>query len=362
MAEEFSTIPKSNQGKPWRIAYYEGGQDNNYYYYLHATVMGLMDLGWIEQKNIPRQKDNSTKLLWNWLCSNLKNTRINFIDDGFYSARWEQERRKAVKSSIIDRLNRKKDIDLVIAMGTWAGKDLSSNEHDTPTMIMSTSNPIGAGIIKSAEDSGYDHIHARVDPERYLRQVRLFHNIVGFNKLGVAYEDSLYGRTYSAIDLIEQVSHENNFEVVRCYTKSDIADLSMAGESVLNCFNDMIGSVDAIYVTTQGGVNEVTIPQLAEIANKHRIPTFYQAGSDGVKNGFLLSISRDGGFKPVGRFLAATLAKILNGAKPRDLKQVFEESPNLAINLKTAEVIGLYLYADVLAAADEIYLEIDNAN
>ena len=122
---------------------------------------------------------------------------------------------------------------------------------------------------------------------------------------------------------------------------------------------DVAKQVDAIYVTMQGGVNGTTIPRLVDIANHYRIPTFYQAGSDGVRRGFLLSISRDGGFKPVGRFLAATMTRILNGAKPRDLNQLFEEAPDIAINLKTAETIGLYLYADVLAAADELYRSIE---
>jgi len=100
--------------------------------------------------------------------------------------------------------------------------------------------------------------------------------------------------------------------------------------------------------------------ELVKIANEYRLPTFYQAGSDGVKRGFLLSISRAGGFPPAGRFLAATIGKVLNGASPGELNQLFEDSPNIAINLKTAEIIGLYLYADVLAAADEIYREIQS--
>ena len=62
----------------------------------------------------------------------------------------------------------------------------------------------------------------------------------------------------------------------------------------------------------------------------------------------------------MGTFLAATMAKIFNGAQPRQLSQVFEDAPNIAINLKTAERIGLYLYADVLAAADEIFREIES--
>jgi hypothetical protein len=73
-----------------------------------------------------------------------------------------------------------------------------------------------------------------------------------------------------------------------------------------------------------------------------------------------MSISREGGFGPVGRFLAISMAKIFNGAKPRQLNQVFEEGPTIAINLKTAELIGLYLSAEVLAASDEMYREIVN--
>lgn len=123
------------------------------------------------------------------------------------------------------------------------------------------------------------------------------------------------------------------------------------------CFERLAGAADAIYVTQQGGVNRDSMPALVEIVNSRRVPTFAQWGSREVEAGFLMSMSRPS-FRPVGMFLAATVARVLNGAKPRDLNQVFEEAVNIAINLKTAEVIGLYLYADLLAAANEIYSEI----
>ena len=81
-----------------------------------------------------------------------------------------------MNEEIIDRLNRKKDIDLIIAAGTWAGQDLANDRHKTPTIVISTSNPLSSGIIKSLEDSGYDHVHARMNPYRYERQVRIFHD------------------------------------------------------------------------------------------------------------------------------------------------------------------------------------------
>ena len=52
------------------------------------------------------------------------------------------------------------------------------------------------------------------------------------------------------------------------------------------------------------------------------------------------------------------MAKIFNGAKPRQLDQLFEEPPKIAINLKTAELIQYDPPVDVLGSADEIYTEI----
>jgi ABC-type uncharacterized transport system substrate-binding protein len=357
---EFSTRPVTKNGEKWKIGYYEGGPHDNYYNYFAATIAGLMNLGWIEQREIPFREEKDTAALWKWLATEVKSDFLEFSPGAYYSAKWDENRRESLRKTILGRLREAKDLDLICAMGTWAGKDLATNEHSTPIIIMSTSDPVGSGIIKSVEDSGFEHVHARVDPNRYERQVRIFHDIIGFQKLGVAYEDTVYGRTYAAIDRIEKLAKEKHFEIVRCFTKSDIPDLGEAAESVKACFRQLANSADAIYVTMQGGVNDRSIPDLVAIANEHRIPTFSQAGSKEVESGFLLSISRPS-FKPVGLFLAATIAQVMNGAKPRELNQLFEESPNIAINLKTAEIVGIYLYADLLAAADEIYTEIPSA-
>ena len=125
------------------------------------------------------------------------------------------------------------------------------------------------------------------------------------------------------------------------------------------CFKYLVKKVDAIYVTKQSGLNAKNIPTLVEIANAEGIPTFSQSGAGEVKAGFLLSIS-SAGFKYVGMFYAKTIAKILNGAKPRQLDQVFEGPPKIAINLKTAQIIGYDPPVDVLGAADEIFQEIES--
>jgi ABC-type uncharacterized transport system substrate-binding protein len=353
----FSTDPVLNDGKRWRIGYYEGGEYTDYQKEFSATVKGLMKLGWIEEQMFPAQQGENTDLLWEWLATQIKSDYIEFVSNAYYSAGWNEKLRKQHSADVIDRLNNKQNLDLILAMGTWAGKDLANDRHTTPTLVLSASDPLAAGIIKSVGDSGHAHLHATLDVDRFARQVKLFHELVGFGHLGVAFENSPNGRSYAAIDSIEILSKELGFEIVTCYTQSDISDKAIAEASVISCFELLAQSAEAIYVTNQGGVTYNSIPKLVEIANKYRIPTFSQSGAEEVKYGFLLSLSR-AAFLYLGDFHALTIAKVFNGAKPNELTQLFEEPPKVALNLKTAEIVGFNPPLLLLGAADEIYREI----
>jgi len=52
-----SVSPRSNQGKTWNIAYYEGGSFIDYTLCLRGLVDGLVGLGWIEPITIPEFAD-----------------------------------------------------------------------------------------------------------------------------------------------------------------------------------------------------------------------------------------------------------------------------------------------------------------
>ena len=349
--------PSLKNGKKWRIGYYEGGEYIDYQKIFIETIKGLMKLGWIESADIPPQSGEQTVEIWKWLNANANSKYINFVSDAHYTANWDDKTREKMAQEIVARLSNKKDLDLMIAMGTWAGKDLANNRHGIPTEVISASDPIASGIIKSVEDSGYDHVHAQIDPFRYERQLRVFHDMIGFKKIGVCYEDTEAGRSYAAIDKLEKVARERDFEIVRAFTKSDVADTKLAEESVKDAFQKLSQNCDAIYVTVQGGVNYRSIPELVNTVNANKIPTFSQSGSEEVKYGFLASISQ-AGFKYIGEYHASIISQILSGIKPRSLPQLFEEPPKIAINMKTAEIIGFNPPVDILLAADEIFQDI----
>ncbi len=356
-ANEWSVAPNTNDGKRWQVAYYEGGDYQDYRKVLVATLNGLMDLGWIEPQPLPDPDGHDSKSLWMWVVDNLQSQYLSFRKDAYYSAEWDVEQRADNSRRFLQRLILQKDIDLVLAMGTWAGQDLATSRHSTPTLVLTASNPITAGIIKSSSESGLDHLHATVDPSLHSRQLQIFHELVGFKTLGMAYEDTVSGRSYAAVDQAETLSFDLGFEIVPCFTKSDVKDQAEAEESVIACMKELSSSVDAIYVTVQGGVTKRSINEIVAIALEAQVATFSQGSSSEVKAGVLFSLAMDD-FRGVGRFEAENMAKVFNGAKAGHLRQTYEAPPRIAVNTRVAEVIGYNPPLLLLGAADELYEEI----
>jgi ABC-type uncharacterized transport system substrate-binding protein len=357
---DFPTSPVNHQGKKWRIGYLEGGNYPDYEVILKATVRGLINLGWIQKMDIPDRYEPNHEEFWKTLSRNVKSDYLEFVPDAFYSANFDKSLRQETKARLIERLKNRKDIDLMIAMGTWAGQDLANSEHSVPTVVASCSDPIGSGIVKSAEDSGFDFLHAKVDPERYERQVRLFHDIIGFKKLGIVYEDSAEGKTFGGVSSVEKVAKERGFEVVSCFAPFNDVSAEQATDGVLACYNDLASKVDAIYVTVHRGITLHSLPKLMAPLYAKQIPSFSMLGSNEVRHGVLMSIAQ-AEFKYVGQFHAEVIARIFNGAKPRQLKQAWSDPLKIAINLETARRISYDPPVDVLAASDEIYESIEEA-
>jgi len=356
----YPAYPPAQAAKKWRIGYYEGGPYRTYPPTLTATVKSLAELGWIEPVILPPHEDEKEiNKLWAWLAANIRSSYIEFKADACYSYNWNKEIREQTRQAVIGRLKEAKDIDLMIAMGTWAGQDLANNDHSVPTLVCSTSDPISSKIIRSADDSGYDHVHAHIDPTRYLRQIRAFHDVFGFKKLGVAFQDTVSGRSYAAVEDIRKVAKERNFEIAECHTLSGAA-VPETHSSVIKCVQELAPEIDAFYLTQQTGVNKETVPQIVAVMNAHKIPTFSQAGPDEVRQGILLSVATPD-FKVLGKFHGGTIAKIINGAKPRDLNQIFELTVKSAFNAATAKKIGLKpeVYNLLLLSSVEVYQEAD---
>lgn len=350
--------PTTNNGAKWRIGFYEGGEYIDYQKNLVSLVKGLMASGWIEETPIPEQSGEQTADLWKWLAENAKSRYLMFVKDAHYSANWDKASRKKVVAEILERLNSKKDINLMIASGTWAGLDLANNNHSTSTMVVSSSDPVAAGIVKSVENSGFDHVHATVQPYRYKMQLETFHDIVEFKRLGVAYHDSESGRSIAAMDKINDLKAKKGVEVLECHTIDDTPDKAASENSVKQCFQQLVNKgADAVYVTQQNGISKNSLPDIVKIFLESKTPSFSQAGSEEVAAGLLMSMS-SANFSFHGEFYANVIASIFNGTPAGKMSQILNTPKKIAVNLKTADAIGFDFSPEILKHADEIFEDI----
>ncbi len=111
---------------------------------------------------------------------------------------------------------------------------------------------------------------------------------------------------------------------------------------------DRVGAV-LVHASTQTA-REGARP-LAELAQKHRLPTMFGV-RDNVAAGGLMSYAPDP--NDLWRRAAVYIDKILKGAKPAELPIDQASKYQLVINRKTASALGLAIPPSMLARADEV--------
>ena len=305
--------------KKWRIIYVEGGPYTNYQQLLAGTARGLARLGLIDNGNVSVPSGTeSSREMWEWLSRNAGGSRIEFVRDGYYSSNWDAVERERVREAITNRIRDRKDVDMIFAFGTWSGLDMARNVKDIPVFSMSVSDAVGAGIAMSPEDSGQD------------------------------------------MDEIEAAAEELGIELVRCTTPLDLPDPDESFRNLKQCVTTLSTSSDAVYLTLSAGIQGNRMVELLQPIVDAGIPSFSQGGPNEVRLGVLMSLAQ-ASFLDWGQFEADCIARVINGEKPRMVTQIFEPALGLAINLKMAMLIGWNPPLEILAAVDEIYQQIQNA-
>jgi putative ABC transport system substrate-binding protein len=110
-------------------------------------------------------------------------------------------------------------------------------------------------------------------------------------------------------------------------------------------FKEAIKARSAALAVTQLTWVNSNLKQIADLANKHRLPTIYHRG-DFVDSGGLMSYGPDQ-IEPYKR-VAWMIDKILKGAKPEDIPVEQPMGFELVMNFKTADALGLKIPPIVL--------------
>ena len=315
--------------KTQRIGYLEAGDYWAYSKTISALKVALEEIGW---------KD-----------------KVEFPQDAHFSPGWD-EKMNPERLKKAQQLMARKDISLIIAMGTAATKSLlEANNGKTPIVAMCVSDAVKSKFVASEKDSGIDNFTVRIVPGRYKRMFEIFHDVVNFKKLGLLYPDTENGRQYSNVADARQVGTERGFKVIE-YNKISTAEKTEECEAGLQWLFDQ--GIDAFFIPAINCFDwsQCDVKKLFDLLVKNKIATFARNGSQEVKAGALMGFSTID-FSKRGQFLADKLVKILKGKSPRSLNMIDNGMPKISFNIHVIDKIDIdpSFDIDILGVSDEIY-------
>jgi putative ABC transport system substrate-binding protein len=257
------------------------------------------------------------------------------------SAEGRTERLPELAAELVGR-----HVDLIIAAGTTATRAAQSATSAIPIVMVSVSDPVKAGFVRSiarpggnitgnSSDVMAETWHKRL---QFLTEVAPSISLIVllWNRRALSSADYIFeeiGRAASGLKL-----------TVRSREIPSPADLPT---TLASMSRERIGGI--VFVASADLFRH--LDQIAEFAVEQRIPLISNY-RDVALAGALMSY----GASLPDQFRRAALYadKILKGAKPEDLPVEHPMKLELVINLKTAKALGLTIPPSLLARADQV--------
>lgn len=230
-------------------------------------------------------------------------------------------------------------VDVIIAVQTPAAHAAKNATRDIPIVVMA-GDPIATGLISNLARPG-DNVTglSATAGESVAKSLELIAEILpGARRVDVlGNADDPFIRPF--FEQIERAAADVRLEVHQTIVRSS---------DELNGAFAAIARERANAVIIQGSL---PVKLTVDLAIKYQLPSLSTQKS-AVQAGILMSYSAS--LVERGRAIAGYVDKILKGAKPADLPVQQPTIYELAINLKTAKLLGLAVPPLLLARADEV--------
>lgn len=346
---------KKADGSKHVIAYvdidpYPASGEMLYYY-----IQQMIENGWISlDEELPFDpEDTDARELIEYLASKNLGDYLEFSKEACYYLGIDGE--AVCRESLQKKIDRK-EVDLILCMGTWPGTFVLSLSNDKiPVMVYFSVDPVGAGLAAADDFSGKDHVWCHVNYTVYNKQIQFYYDNYPFHNIGMVY----YDESVAAMRAYRQVAEENGFKI----TEKQIETLKDSSEDSVEQYYKMLSEVfselcedgiDAFMLNSDIIKDEKRIRDMLEVFYEKNIPVFVQNGEYYVQNGALMTVTASDA-KEQAPFVADVCAKILNGEKPGDINQEFITPPYLSINLAVADRLHYQVKEDLILSAEKLY-------
>jgi putative tryptophan/tyrosine transport system substrate-binding protein len=230
-------------------------------------------------------------------------------------------------------------VDLIVTSQEAATKAARDATTDIPIVFTLVGDPVGAQLVRSlAQPGGNATGVSSLQTELMAKRLEVLRTLLPtVRRVWIVY----YGADLSTTPMINralEAAQRMRLEIVPRGVL-DVADLKTALRDVRR---------DDAVLVPEGSSPDLSIAVI-ERALSLRVPTAFGTAL-WVGHGGLMSYGPD--YYAQGVQAAGLVAKILRGAGPQDLPVVGAEKIDLAVNLKTAEQLGLTVPRKILLRAD----------
>jgi len=353
----------NNSDKVLKIGYCEGESYYEFDYALYNLIYGLEEYGLIKELPEGMPVESGSRNIWKWICSqDQEDWDVRFVEKAFFSLTDNIYIRMDDLdiAGYIDQEITKRDIDLMISMGTTAGLITKALPGGTPMMCFAAADPVKSGIVANAQQSDTPNVWAQVDPDGFKRTIKVMNDIFQPQKVGVVYASSEDAYIYSGVDVLDEFAEENDIEVFREFVEDPETkwEYDEYLKNLKNAHEKLAKEID-LFVMTTSLVEEDDFKDILQPFYDADIPIYSINSTDDVEYGALLA-AESADYKNVGRFGADMIKRYINGEKLETLPQVYQTAPFLVINYDVARKIGYRPPFNLLLSANKIYIENSN--
>lgn len=294
-----------NDRQIFRVAYFEGGS-----YFIHKLML-------LELKNfLDEMKDDSIEFI--------------FEPYGYFTAEWNRDKCRAMA----DDLARMKNIDLVFTFGPWVVSDLVAAGFKKPIIGIYQFDPDVTGLVDSLGVPIVQNLTVNYQPHKIDSDLASLYKLFSPRRIGLLYfpsgEESNKYR-----DKVHKTA--SNFGAV-VYMENKISRKGIY--SYFLSFEEIKKNVDVLYIPPLWGMDLEQMKQFYRETQHARLPTFASEGFLQLEKG-ATAANCTYPYRPLAKFTADKILKIINGAIPSSLPTVFNEIEALCLNIEAGNKLGV---------------------
>jgi len=234
--------------------------------------------------------------------------------------------------------------DVILASGATATAPLLQATSTVPIVFAIVPDPVGAGFVASLSRPGGNVTgFMQFEYDLSAKWLELLKQIAPGVTRAAVLRDPAITAGIGQFAVIQSVARSVGVEV-STVNISDAAEI----ERDVTAF---ARTSDGGLIVTASALSAVHRDVIVALAARHKLPAVYYRRRF-VSDGGLVSYGPD--FIDQFRLAAGYVDRILKGEKPADLPVQAPTKYELAINLKTAKVLGLAVPPALLARADEV--------